>query len=115
MSASVEGGDGDRIEPGEGGAVALALVEDRRPRQPGLGAFEDEELEQHARVALRDAPLVVVIGGVRRRRRPPAASGGHRVQAGLYAQASTSTFIPPGSADTSTVERAGRWSPNAAA
>jgi len=43
--------------------VAGALVQDRAPRQPGLRAFEHEELEQHAGIPLRHTPHVVVVLG----------------------------------------------------
>jgi hypothetical protein len=71
----VEGGNSGRVEVGEGPPVAGSLVEDRRPRQPGLRTFEDQELEQHLRVALGDPPLEVVVGEVLgAARRPLAAS-----------------------------------------
>ena len=57
-----ERGDGGGIEPGEGGAVSLALVEDRAPAQARLRAFEGEELEVLGVVVRRHPPLVVVIG-----------------------------------------------------
>ena len=56
--------DGGDVEPRERLPVALALAQDRRPRQAGLGALEDEQLEQVALVADGDAPLLVVIGAV---------------------------------------------------
>ena len=43
-------------KPAKHRAVALALVQDRRPRQPGLGALEDQELEQPPGVALAARP-----------------------------------------------------------
>ena len=46
-----ERGDRLDIEPGERGAIPLALAQDRRPRQPGLGAFKRQHLEQVALVA----------------------------------------------------------------
>ena len=54
------------VEAGEGATVALALVQDRRPRQPGLRALEHEQLEQVASVARGDAPLLVVVGDIER-------------------------------------------------
>ena len=52
----VERGDPHRVEAGEAAGVALALVQDRRPRQAGLGALEEHELEQPAGIALRARP-----------------------------------------------------------
>ena len=52
------------VEAGERPAVALALAQDRRPGEPGLRALEREQLVQRAVVALRHAPLLVVVGGV---------------------------------------------------
>ena len=69
-----EGGHGRRVEPGEAAGVAVALVQDRRPRQPGLGALEDDELEQPPRVALGHAPLGVVVVDVVRIAGLPAAA-----------------------------------------
>src|SRR5512135_1157500 len=59
-------GDLRRIESLERLPEGVALPEDREPRQPGLEPFEDEELEQDAIVADRDAPFGVVVGGVQR-------------------------------------------------
>ena len=50
-----------RIEVRERAAIAVALVEDRRPRQSGLRTFEREELEVLLIVVDRHAPLVVVV------------------------------------------------------
>ena len=50
-----------RIPAVEGGAVAVTLVEDGFPRQPGLRAFEVEHLEQRGLVVAGHAPLVVVV------------------------------------------------------
>ena len=44
-----------RVEPGERLPVPLALVQDRRPRQTGLRALEDQQLEQVTRIAGRDS------------------------------------------------------------
>jgi len=49
------------IESGERASVALALVEDRRPREPRLGALEREHLEQPRVVVDRHAPFLVVV------------------------------------------------------
>ena len=57
-----EGRHGGGLEAGEGGTVAVALAQDRVPRQAGLGTLEDEQLEHVALVADGDAPLRVVVG-----------------------------------------------------
>jgi hypothetical protein len=49
------------VEARERAAVALALVQDRRPREPGLSALEHEQLEQVPLVVGRNAPLLVVV------------------------------------------------------
>ena len=53
----------------------------RRPLwmiRAGLGAFENEELEQSAVVMDRDTPLLIVIGDIKRiRTGPGAALDGH--------------------------------------
>ena len=58
---SVEARDLARIEAREGTPVVLALGEDGVPRQARLRAFQDEELEEHAAIVNRDAPLFVVV------------------------------------------------------
>ena len=57
----VVGGDGRDVEAVEGGAVALATVEDGAPRESRLRPFEHEQLEQGAVAVSGDAPLVVVV------------------------------------------------------
>ena len=59
--ALAEARDALGIEAGECRAIALALVEDGRPGQPGLRAFQDQELELGAVVPGGHAPLLVVI------------------------------------------------------
>src|SRR5688572_12572043 len=54
--------------------VVFPLGEDRVPRQAGLRALEDQELEQRAVVAHRHAPLAVVIRDRERIARPAAAA-----------------------------------------
>src|SRR5262249_19623806 len=49
------------IEAGERRAVGLALVEDRAPREAGLGALEDQELELLAIVVDRRSPFAIVV------------------------------------------------------
>ena len=56
-----EPGDGIGIEAFERLSKCCTLAKDDRPRQPGLKAFEHEHFPQRARVALRNAPLLIVI------------------------------------------------------
>ena len=67
---------------------ALALAQDRQPRQARLEALEAEPLVEPALVADRAAPLLVVVGVVPLVGRLPAA---------FYA---TSTFTTPSSTTT---------------
>ena len=98
-------GRGRRSPPGRirrASAAALALVEDHRPRQCRpwrLRRTRNSNSGHLAAVSGRPTPRSGrrSSGGVR-----PGAAVRH---AGLYAQAWTSTFIPPGSAETSTVGR----------
>jgi len=53
------------VEIIEGAAVVFALVQDCGPTEPGLGALEDEELEQRAVVMQGHAPFGVVVGEIR--------------------------------------------------
>ena len=68
-----------RLEPAERRPERLALVEDRRPRQPGLERLQRKPLEELDVVVTRHAPLLVVVGDHARiragagRARPPAA------------------------------------------
>jgi hypothetical protein len=57
-----ESGHNLDVEVGERLAIGLATMQNGRPAQPGLGAFEREQLKQLAVVVLRHAPLVVVVG-----------------------------------------------------
>src|SRR5215467_1069655 len=66
-----------RVEGAEGFSVSLAFSEDRRPAQSRLGAFKDQELEQHTVIMLRNAPLVVVISNHGRSCGPAARLVGH--------------------------------------
>src|SRR5712692_3286734 len=52
------------VEPGEGPAVVVAFVQDRRPGEARLGAFEDQEFEELPIVVDRDSPFVVVIAQI---------------------------------------------------
>src|SRR5216683_48372 len=62
--AGAEARDLCGVEPGEGSAVIVALVEDRRPGKSRLRAFEDQELEQPPVVVDRHSPFLVVIAEV---------------------------------------------------
>jgi hypothetical protein len=74
--AWAESGDCLDGETGERAPVTGPLVQDRRPRQPGLGALEDEQLEEMPLVVRRDAPFLVVVGEVERVAfRRPRATG----------------------------------------
>src|SRR5256885_10116708 len=59
----------------EGAAEILALAQDGDPRQSGLEAIEHELLIKRAVVALRYAPLFVVIGDIERILPRPGATG----------------------------------------
>src|SRR5579872_1510173 len=83
-----------RIEPGECFAVVLALAQDRDPREPGLSAFEDQELEQTAIVVNGSSPFAIVIGAVQRIAFAPRAALRHRALA--FARA----YGAPSSPDT---------------
>src|SRR5437868_7997611 len=72
-----EARDLGRIEVRERTTVVLALGEDRGPREAGLRALEREELEEHAIVVHRPAPLTVVVGDVLG---APEAPGATRVR-----------------------------------
>src|SRR5207302_399316 len=63
-AARIEARHPPRVEAGERTAVARALAEDRRPREPRLGALEREHLEEPPLVVHRAAPLLVVIADV---------------------------------------------------
>src|SRR6185437_13678909 len=67
-----------RVEAHERAAVTGALVQDGRPRQPGLRALERQHLEQPPLIVHRTAPFQVVVAHVVRvvRPRPPAAAPG---------------------------------------
>ena len=72
--ALVEPGDALDREAGERLPEALALAQDRQPREPGLEPLEREELEQGVVAPLLAAPLVVVVGAVERIVAAPAAA-----------------------------------------
>ena len=55
-----------RVEAEQHLTVALALLQHRDPRQPGLKALEQEHFEQCTGLALRRAPLAVVVRLVQR-------------------------------------------------
>jgi hypothetical protein len=54
-----------RLEIIESAPVVLSLFQDGNPAQAGLGAFENQELEQQAVVVNRHAPFMVMIGDVK--------------------------------------------------
>lgn len=51
-------------------AIIFALLENGIPAQSGLGAFENEELEEDAVIVHRHAPFLIVIGDGEFNRRP---------------------------------------------
>src|SRR5581483_2463475 len=71
--ALAEARDRLRLEVREPAAEALALAQDRQPREAGLEALEAEPLVEAALVRHRPAPLLVVVGDVQRVGRRPAA------------------------------------------
>ena len=74
--------DDGGVEAGERGPVALALVQDRRPGEPGLRTLERQKLEQVAVVVRGNTPLLVVVGnekGVARTGPLATISHGRRV------------------------------------
>src|SRR6185503_9643838 len=73
LTGSGEARDLGRIKSGKGAPVVRALFQDRRPAQPGLRAFQRDELEQHAVVVHRHAPFLVVVGDVQRAGGPATA------------------------------------------
>jgi len=60
-AAGIEPRDARRVEPGERLAVAVALREDRAPRETGLRAFERQEFEQRILVGRGHAPFAIVV------------------------------------------------------
>src|SRR5690606_8155270 len=54
------------IEAVEGLAVGRALAQDGDPGEPGLRAFEHQELEETSIVVHRNAPLPIVVSEVER-------------------------------------------------
>ena len=65
-----------RIEIGEGLAVRGALGEDRRPGEPGLRSFENQEFEEASIVVHGNAPFIVVIRDVEIAAVGPWTAGG---------------------------------------
>ena len=57
-------GDAPGIEVVERLAIVVPLPQDGQPAETGLGAFEDQHLEEPAIVVQRDTPLLVVIGNI---------------------------------------------------
>ncbi len=64
----------DGIESAERLPVTLPALKDQLPREPRLGAFEEEELEENAIVVARHAPLAIVIGDAERAAGPGATA-----------------------------------------
>jgi len=54
-------------------AIILAFLENRRPAQPGLCAFEDQKFKQLSIVVNRHAPFLIMIGDVWFSSRPGTA------------------------------------------
>src|SRR5260370_18569350 len=69
------------MEAGEGAAVGVALVEDRRPGRPRLRALEHEQLEEPAFVVHGHTPLAVVVAEHRRRASRPRAAAARQPRA----------------------------------
>src|SRR5438067_472201 len=106
--------DRARIEAGEGAAVGVALVEDRRPGQPRLRALEHEELEEPTLVVHGHAPLAVVVAEHRRRAAGPRAAAARQPRAhAAQARAAqpTRNAAPP----KGVTARTQRWPVNASA
>jgi hypothetical protein len=72
--AGGKAGDFFHVPTGEGGAVVFALAQDGQPTEPGLRAFQNEELEQHAVVVHGNAPFFVMVGHIERIRSAPPAT-----------------------------------------
>ena len=70
----VELGDALDREAGERLPKALALAEDRQPREPGLESLQREELEERVVAPLLATPLLVVVGAIERVVAAPAAA-----------------------------------------
>src|SRR6267143_2560133 len=67
-------GNLSRVEAFERGTIMFTLPQDSHPREPGLRALEDQELEQPSIVVLRDSPFsVMVLHHERIGRGPPAS------------------------------------------
>ena len=66
-------GSGRRLELIESQAIILPFLEDDLPAQAGLGAFENQELEQEPVSMHRHAPFLVVILDVQIVLRPGTA------------------------------------------
>jgi len=65
--------DAARIEPIEHGPVMGTFFKDRRPAEPGLGSFENQEFKQGPIVVDRHSPFLVMIVDRATFERPGAA------------------------------------------
>jgi len=70
-------GDPLRVEAVERLTVTLAFPQDGDPAQAGLGALQDEKLEQPAVVVQRDPPLGVMVANKQRVSSGPGAADAH--------------------------------------
>ena len=74
----VEAGEFPDVEADQCLSIVLTLLQHGDPGKAGLGALEDEQLEEGAVLVERHAPLGVVIGEVESVARPWARGGGRR-------------------------------------
>ena len=58
------------IEVVEGAAIVFALVQNRRPAEAGLRAFQDQQLKPVPVILQRHAPFLIVVGQIDRSFRP---------------------------------------------
>src|SRR5262249_49169513 len=54
-----------RVKTVIGGAIVLALAENRVPAEAGLRALENQKLEQPTVIVKRDTPLAIVVGDLK--------------------------------------------------
>ena len=84
------------VEVVEGTAVVVALVQDGGPAQAGLGAFQNQELEEDAVVMLRHAPFLVVVLDARGPFGPGAAGQGARRVGWVHKRATVNLAVAAG-------------------
>src|SRR5262249_34427545 len=65
-----------RVKPVIGGAIMFALTENRVPAEAGLGALENQKLEQPIVIVKRDTPLAIMVGDLKVIIGPETPSGG---------------------------------------